>query len=250
MQQAQAIIERVKRVSPTIQRIDVALDRSQQQFDPGQFFLARLTESLDPYLREPWIPVWHEGHTITIERNTVQDFMPGQIVNLLGPLGKPIPMREGVRTLLLVAFESTPAALLLLAQNMLASGGSVALALLGRAVYYPLDVLPSEVEVYRGDSEGNWLEREEAVRWADQVVAVAPPPYDMPFYARLLQSIRDIRIDIPAGYAFGLVQPPMPCGVGACQACVVRCGSEELPACVNGPAFDLLSLTAVVKETE
>lgn len=250
MQQAQAIIERVKRVSSTIQRIDVALERSQQQFGPGQFFLARLTETFDPYLREPWTPIWHEGHAITIERNTIQEFAPGQVVNLLGPLGKPIPVKDTTRTLLLVAFESTPAALLLLAQNMLANGGAVALALLGRAVHYPVDALPTEVEVYRGDSDGNWLERTESIRWADQVVAVAPPPYDIPFYARLLQAIRDVRIEIPADYVLGLVQPPMPCGVGACQACLVRCGSDEIPACMDGPAFDMLSLTAVVKETE
>ncbi len=248
MHQAQAIIERVRRVSATIQRIDVAVDKPHQNISAGQFFLARLTESLDPYLREPWIPVHCEGSSVIVERSAIESFAPGDVVNLLGPIGKPIPLRATARSLLLIAYEASPVSLLLLAETALRGGQSVALALFGAALHYPLDVLPQEIEIIRGDDEGNWPNQPQSLHWAEQIVAVAPPQFDLRYYARLLQSLRQERIEVPADYAYGLFQPPMPCGVGACQACVIRCGKDELPACLEGPAFDLLAVTEIVKE--
>src|SRR5262249_676290 len=140
MHQAQAIIERVRRVSATIQRIDVAVDKPHQNPTSGQFYLARMTESLDPYLREPWIPIHGEGSSVIIERSATESFAPGDVVNLLGPIGKPIPLRETARTLLLIAFEASPISLLLLAETALKKGQSVALALLGAALHYPIEV--------------------------------------------------------------------------------------------------------------
>src|SRR5690348_12695506 len=131
MHQAQAIIERVRRVSATTLRIDVAVDKPHQNISAGQFFLARRTDSLDPYLREPWIPVHCEGSTVIIERSAIESFAPGDVVNLVGPIGKPIPLQSTARTLLLVAYEASPVSLLLLAESALKNGQSVALAVLG-----------------------------------------------------------------------------------------------------------------------
>src|ERR1044071_3670342 len=139
MHQAQAIIERVRRVSATIQRIDVAVDKPHQNPSAGQFFLARVTESLDPYLREPGIPGHCEGSSVIIERSAMESFAPGDVVNLLGPIGKPIPLRENARTLLLIAYEASPVSLLLLAETALKKGQGVLLALLGAALHYPID---------------------------------------------------------------------------------------------------------------
>lgn len=247
MYQAQAIIERIRRVSGTVQRIDIAVDNVHRNITAGQLFLARVTESFDPYLREPFTPVQRDGSCIIVERPITQSYYPGQVINLLGPVGKPIPVREAARTLLLIAYESAPTSLLLLAQNALAKGVSVALALLGSAVHYPLEALPQEIEIMRGDDKGNWSNQQQTLRWADQVVAVAPPPFDMDYYARLLDTLRQIRVEIPDGYVFGLIQPPLPCGVGACHACMVRYQKEDVPACQEGPAFDLLHLKEVSK---
>ncbi|MEP7286780.1 MAG: hypothetical protein ABI947_13550 [Chloroflexota bacterium] len=248
MHQAQAIIERVRRVSGAIQQIDIAVDKSQQNIGAGQLFLARTTETLDPYLREPWTPVHREGSSLTIERSSAQSFSPGQVVNLLGPVGKVIPLRESARTLLLIAYESTPVSLLMLAETALAKGIAVALALLGTAIHYPLEALPQEMEVQRGYDYDQWPNQVEMVKWADQIVAVAPPPLDLPYYGRLLDSVKNTRREVAPGYLYGLVQPPMPCGIGACQACLVRCGKDEIPACLDGPAFDVLALTAHLAE--
>lgn len=247
MYQAQAIIERIRRVSGSTQRIDIAVDNLQRNIGAGQLYLARITESFDPYLREPFTPIQVDGGTVTVERPSTQSFYPGQVINLLGPVGKPIPLRESVRTLLLIAYESAPTSLLLLAHNALAKGVSVALALLGSAVHYPIEALPQEIEIMRGDDKGNWSSQQQTLRWADQVVAVAPPPFDMDYYARLLDTLRQIRVEIPDGYVYGLVQPPLPCGVGACHSCMVGYHKEYVPACQDGPAFDLLYLKDVSK---
>jgi hypothetical protein len=248
MDQAQAIVERVKRISGTIQRIDVAVDKSQRNIGAGQLFLARVTESLDPYLREPWTPIRRDGSNVIFERPSTQLFSPGQVVNLLGPIGKPIPLRDSARTLLLVAYESAPTSLLMLAETALSKGLAVTLALAGAATHYSLEALPNEIEIVHGDAEGVWPQQVATFNWAQQIVAVAPPPFDLPYYARLLDAVRQVRIDVPAGYVYGLIQPPIPCGIGACQACLVRSGGEDVAACLDGPAFDLLSLNALPTE--
>jgi dihydroorotate dehydrogenase electron transfer subunit len=249
MREAEAIIERVRRVSATVQRLDVAVDLSHRNVGAGQLFLARTTTSLDPYLREPWTPVRIEGASLVMERPAGQVYTPGQVINLIGPVGRPIPLRDSIRTLLLVAHEATPASLLLLAETALAKGLAVTLALSGAALHYPLEALPEELEVIHAAEDGQWPDQPETLRWAEQIVAVAPPPFDMTYYGQVLQNIRQVRIEVPAQYVFGLFQPPMPCGVGACQACLVRSEGEDKPACLEGPAFDLLTLNELSQES-
>ena len=249
MREAEAIIERVRRVSATVQRLDVAVDKSHHTVGAGQLFLVRTTASLDPYLREPWTPVRIDGAYLVMERPAGQVYTPGQVIRLIGPVGKPIPLRESIRTLLLIAYEATPASLLLLAETALGRGLAVTLALVGAALHYPLEALPEELEVIRADDEGQWADQPETLRWAEQIVAVAPPPFDMTYYGKLLQNVRQARIEIPPQHVFGLFQPAMPCGVGACQACLVRSEGEEKPACVEGPAFDLLTLNELSQES-
>lgn len=243
MRDAQAIIERVKRTSATVQRLDVVVDAAQRGTQPGQHFLARLTESLDPYLREPWIPIRRQGNLLVIERPAGRLYQPGQVVTLLGPIGKPITLRDTVRTLLLIAYDATPASLLMLAEQAIQSKRSVTLVLVGSAQHYALEALPAEIEVLRGDEQGQWPEQKQNFGWADQIIAVAPPPSDLRRYARLVEDVRKVRVEVAEGYLTGLFQPPMPCGIGACQACLIRCPHHEVLACVDGPALDLLSVS-------
>ncbi len=229
-------------MSAALQRLDIAVDSAQRSVAPGQHFLARLTESWDPYLREPWIPIRQQGNSLTIERPTGRNYQPGEVVHLLGPVGKPIPLRDSTRTLLLIAYDSTPASLLMLAEQALAARTSVTMVLVGAAQGYAMEALPPELEVLRGDDKGEWPEQRANFGWADQIVAVAPPPHDVTRYGRLLEAVRKVRVEIPQGYLIGLFQPPMPCGIGACQACMIRCQNGQSLACIDGPAMDLLDV--------
>jgi dihydroorotate dehydrogenase electron transfer subunit len=243
MQESQAIIERVRRVAPTVLRLEVAVHRAHGAIGGGQLLLARVAEQYDPYLREMWQPIARRSETqLIIERPAVRDYTPGATVSLIGPVGKPIPLREGGRALLLVAAEASPTALLFLANAALAKGAAVALVLIGAAGRYPLEALPQEIEVHRVGDYATWPERDRMLTWADQVVATAPPPLDTPIYVRLAEDLKRIRLQPPPELATALFQMPMPCGVGACQACLVRIGGEDVPACTDGPGFNLFSV--------
>ncbi len=236
-----AIIERVRRVSATTQRLDVAVEGA-SRIQPGQHFLARLTESWDPYLREPWIPVKAYGKTVTIERPAGTVYQPGQMAHLLGPIGQPISLTESVRTLLLIAYDTTPTSLLMLASAALHRKISVTLALIGAARNYALEALPPELEIVRGDDQGEWPDQRASIGWADQIVAVSLP-HDTSRYTKLLEMAMRVRVELPHGYVRGLFQPPLPCGIGACGACLIACHRQEALACIEGPAFDLLRVT-------
>lgn len=245
MNDLSAIIERVRRVSANVVRLDIAVEAPQRNLQAGQHFLARLTESWDPYLREPWIPIRAQRSSVTIERQTgrgQQPYQPGQVVHLLGPIGQPISLIETARTLLLIAYDATPAALLMLADVAIQRRIAVALALIGTARSYALEALPPEIEIVRGADDGTWPEQHTSLTWADQVVAVAPP-HDRSAYARLLETITQVRVEAAPGYVSGLFQPSLPCGVGACGACAIACQRREVLACVDGPALDLLNVT-------
>lgn len=240
MLEAQAIIERVRRVAATLQRLDIAADVGHRNGGPGQLFLARTHDVYAPYLREPWIPVGRAGQHLVIERPANRIYIPGQVVSLIGPVGRPLDPPPTVRNLLLIAYESTPAALLMLADVILSRQGAVSLALIGRATDYPVEALPAEMEVVRASAEDAWTERDKMLAWADQVVAVALPNDATTLYTRLVDRIRAVRLELTPGFAFGFFHGPMPCGVGACQACLVTLSDgADVPACVDGPMFDL-----------
>lgn len=248
MREARAIIQRVRRISATLQRLEVAVQEPHADIGPGQILLARTTNTYDPYLREPWVPVEKQGRTLVIERPAAWNYSPSQDVNLIGPVCKPIPLRDSIRALLLIAYESSPAITLMLAGQIIARGGAVTLALIGQARHYPVEALPAEIEVVRAAEHTGWTDRLTALRWADQIVAVAPPPLDVPVFAKLLDDVRMARVEIAADFLYGLFQPPMPCGVGACQACVVQLnGGDDSPACIDGPAYDLRNVNLAVR---
>jgi NAD(P)H-flavin reductase len=241
VKESSATIERVRRLSSRLQQLDLGVEDSLARLKPGQAVLARLSpEAWDPYLPEVWTPVALDGATVTVERPVGVTYTPGQIVNLLGPVGAPFPMRPNLRSLLLLALDTAPTPLILLATLAILSEIEVTLVLGGQARDYPLQALPPEIEVVEGDLEQGWPNQVTSVGWADQVIAVANPRYRHLTYPALLARLRQLRADIPKRFALGIFEQPMPCGVGTCFGCGVACkdGTDKL-TCVDGPAIDL-----------
>ncbi len=239
--ETRATIERVRRILPDLHRLELGVEEGIARLKPGQLLLARLSdEGWDPYLAERWIPVALSGRTVTIERAAGNHYAPGQIVSLLGPVGAPFPMRHNLRNLLLLALDTPPTPLILLASLAVHSKIEVTMVLSGQAAQYPLDALPEEIEVLTGSLEEGWPNQVTTVGWADQVVSVANPQYRHLLYPALLAKIHELRADVPRRYVLGLFDLPMPCGTGACQGCSVSCkGSRDHLTCVDGPALDL-----------
>jgi NAD(P)H-flavin reductase len=243
MRETQAIIERVRRVSADLQQIDLSADRALAQLQPGQSLFASLTENTccDPYLREQWIPVDLLPGRVVVEVSTERAYSPGAVVSLLSPVGRPIPLRSPLLHLLLIAEDVFPTPLVMLARHLSGGGVAVTLVLGGQAIRYPLEQLPPEIEIIRSDTnDWNWPEQVETLNWADQVIALAPTVTQNDLYARLYETVSQLRHQaIPAHYLCGLYYPRLACATGACLACQIPSRKETLLACADGPAFDL-----------
>lgn len=240
IRESQATIERVRRISPDLQRLDLGVEEYLARLKPGQSLLARVAEDRwDPYLPEAWTPVALDKLTITIERPARDQYLPGQVVSLLGPVGAPFPMRYNLRSLLLIALDAYPTPLVLLATMAVRTGIEITLVLSGQAADYPLDALPPEIEVVNGSLEEGWPNQVTTIGWADQVITVANPRYRQELYPQLMARVRELRSDIPKRFMLGLFEQPLPCGTGACQGCGVSCHGQDHLICVDGPALDL-----------
>jgi hypothetical protein len=242
MKETEVIIERVKRVSNDFQHLELAVDETLSRIKPGQSFLARLTEAWHPYLRSHWWPVGIKGDKIIVERPVGERYEPGQIVNVIGLIGQPYRFRRTLRNVLLVAYHTPPTPLLMMIPWLLGNTVSVTIVLLGSARQYTTNHLPPEVEIIQGDEEEDdlsWPNQVMSIGWADQVFVAVAQDDELRHFDQIMERFKDRRADIPQNYLFGIFQPVLPCGAGACNACMVRLRKETSRACMEGPAFDL-----------
>jgi hypothetical protein len=245
MKQTRAQVERVRRVNDTHQQITLAIDSSLGGMKAGQALLARPAgaDVWSPYLRETWFPAALHKSWLAVERPAHERYEPGQSIDLIGPVGKPLRFKRTLRNVLLVVYDTDPGPLLLTMPALVANQVSVTLLMLGSAVEYGTEHLPAEIEIVKGDAGLNWPDRVTTVGWADQVFCVAARDDETARLARLLALFRELRADIPANFLFGVFRPPLPCGTGACQSCLVRQRGGGLSAiCTDGPAYDLTTL--------
>lgn len=241
MRETQGIIERVRRVSATHQHLSVSIDESLSNLKPGQSLLARVEGGAGGYLRVQWHPVIIQKRSLLIERPNSETYSPGTVVSLLGAVGQPFKFRRTLRNVLLLAYDAEPTPLIAAIPPLMANQVSVTLLLLGRARAYDAQYLPPEVEVIRGEGDDlAWANQVMTVGWADQVFAVVAPEDETMRFYQLWTLFNDLRADLPPNYLWGVFRPPLPCGVGACCACMIRLkGNNSLYACTDGPAVDL-----------
>jgi Iron-sulfur cluster binding domain of dihydroorotate dehydrogenase B len=241
MQETEAIIERVWQVSPQIQRLELTVETSLAQLVAGQSLLVQPKENQsDPYLREHWIPVDLQEGQLIIERSAESHYSPGQVVSVLGPIGQGMPwVGGGNKHLLLVALDTPPTPLLMLAAAAAHQTAEVALVLLGKAVDYPFAGIPSAVEVINGNEDYTWRDQAATVNWADQVFAAVDESFWQDHFTSLFHLVKNIRTFVPVNFLHGVFTLPLPCGTGACTACMVRAKTGSKLICTQGPALDL-----------
>ena len=243
MRETQGIIERVRQIGGGWQQIELTVeDAGITQLKPGQTLLIRTDDSLDPYLRDHWIPVNRDAEdgTLIIERPLTRRHSPGDVVNIIGPVGSAFPLRPNTRHLLLLALDYAPARLLHLMNHALATQqASVTLILTGAAREYPVSNLPPVVEVITSPEALLWPDQKQSFGWADQIFAVTSPVFVDDYYSALFEACRLARHALPAEFLYGIYDLPLPCGTGACMACLVRYKHDHRAACVDGAAFDL-----------
>lgn len=243
MKETQALIQRVRRANSTHQHLDLSVDPALLSLKAGQALLYRPDgDTLQPYLRELWFPVDIDKDTLTVERPISEHYEPGSVVYLTGLIGKPFRFRRTLRNVLLVAHNTAPTPLLMPVQPLVKNHVSVTLLLLGSASEYETDHLPPEVEIIHGDGDFQWPSRVTTVGWADQVFVTVAPEVEMDSFRRVWQLFSELRNDIPSSFLFGVFRPPFPCGIGACESCLVNTRKDAVAACIEGPALDLTEL--------
>jgi Iron-sulfur cluster binding domain of dihydroorotate dehydrogenase B len=244
MREAQAIIERTVSLNEHYQHVHLSVQEFDTDFKPGQSILARLeSPRWDPYLREQWWPVVIKKDEIVVERPGSIVYEPGQVVSVMGAMGQPFRYKRTLRNVLLIADDTPPTPLIMSIPFLLGSSVSVTLVLAGNANDYPTNRLPPEVEVIKADSELAWANQVMTIGWADQVFVVVKPDDEMRRMQRIWSIFKKLRAGIDRSYIFGVMQPALPCGVGACAACqlLLREG-EVFTVCTQGPAIDMTTL--------
>lgn len=247
MKITRAIIERVRNVNTGYMHLELAsVDPVLQKIKPGQSLLVRLVdadpavESWDPYLPEQWWPIGVTGSkNLVVERPYDASIKPQQDVLILGPVGQPYRFRKSLRNVLLVAYDTEPTPLTIMTTWLLANQVAITLVLLGSARQYDTAHLPEEVEVIRGDDAMEWDDMVMTLGWADQVFVVVGQDDELMRFGEVYRIIRERRNEIAKNYLFGVFQPPLPCGVGGCSACLLKMKQGQKFACTDGPAFDL-----------
>lgn len=189
---------------------------------PGQFYLALLDEAA--LLREPLFPASPTDFVVDATHPCAA-LEPGDVLDLIGPLGAGFALPAGATRLLIVAEQ--PARVLALMQAALVQHWSVAWHWHNAVPGWAATLLPPDVEFHTGTLTP------EAVEWSDMVMVDVPDPAEV---AERLRALRPLR---PAGFIQALRVPLMPCGVGACQTCWVETQRGRKMACVDGPILPM-----------
>lgn len=242
---------------------------------PGQQALARCAPpgSADPLLRRPiffagadpaagTVSLLIDPHERGLAWLAAQPV--GARLDLLGPLGTPFTLDQRTRNLLLVGAGPALAALIFLAATASAHGAATVLLAAAPAAdrLPPPFLLPAESE-YQSSDEGpagllgllvpappkpaSGRKAKAAlppppapppISWADQLCAALPEELLVP----TADAVRAARLRWERGFAQVALAGPAPCGVGACQACLVETRDGLRARCKDGPVFDLRDL--------
>lgn len=249
IKESKASVQRVRDVGGTHQQLDLAIEQPLSAMKPGQVLLARPSAlragtvwDWHPYTRWVWHPVHFSPRIITVELPRLQTYEAGDTVDLIGPVGKPYVLRKMLHNVMLIAYDTPPVPLFSLIPFLFGNNISVTLVLLGSARHYPTNHLPPEVEIIRGENPDEpltWPDQVKSIGWADRVFAAVPPGDEMITFGQLWHLFSERRGDLGAKYLYGVFQSLLPCGVGACDGCMVRTKNGLKLACVDGPAMDL-----------
>jgi hypothetical protein len=177
-----------------------------------------------------------------VERPVETHYEPGQVLDLLGPVGSFYRYQRSLRHMLLLAYDTPPTPLLAMIPLLIANQTSITLVLLGDAQRYDTRHLPPLVEVIHGGADLEWENQVMGIGLADQVFAVVRPDDEMRRFGELWKLFSGLRADMRKYYFFGVFQSVLPCGAGACSACMLRTKAGTMLVCTDGPALDLSTL--------
>jgi len=217
---------------------------------PGQFVMVRCGEDRDPLLRRPLsIHKTDDSGGVAllfevVGRGTswLSQRIPGDPVDLIGPLGNGFSIQPGTKSLLLAAGGIGIAPLTFLDETATKMGKRVTVLPGAQTaeLLYPMDLLPQTSIVVGSTDDGSVGRKgfatsliDEFVGQADQVFACGP--------AAMYRSMA--RLDCLKGKSVQVsLEERMACGMGACYGCTVKTKMGPKQVCHDGPVFELSDL--------
>jgi NAD(P)H-flavin reductase len=192
---------------------------------PGQYLLAWNPRGEDEPLSVPLFPAAYAAEMFLAVPQGQAALLPGDLLQLAGPLGQGFHLPPGTPRLALAAFGDSLARLLPLAEQALRYNAAVAVF-----ADCPLPPLPLSLEAHPLSS------LPEGLSWASFLAC------DMP--VELLPGLRG-RLGMSEYSSLpcpgeALVTTCLPCGgAGECGVCAVPATRGYKLACKDGPVFDL-----------
>jgi dihydroorotate dehydrogenase electron transfer subunit len=208
------------------------------------------SRTFDPLLRRPFSYMRSDGPRLGFLYRVkgkgtllMKDFLPGQEIDILGPLGRSFPRPPAGSTPLVIAGGTGVASLFPLLSEFSGKSFMVYGARTGEELLLTSEVEKTGSEVLlctqdcsRGE-EGlvtdilvRFLDSAEAKLHSFYIYACGPAPM-----LAAVAKIAEWR-KIPGCAS---LEEKMGCGFGACQGCVVRTVQGYLRVCVEGPVFRL-----------
>ena len=171
----------------------------------------------------------------------LSEAIAGDVIDVIGPLGKPIEIASSVQNIVFVSGGLGIASLTALID--VASERDLKITLLSGARnsyrLYPSQLLPKGVIEMTATDDGSAGIRapvthlvSQAQENADIIYACGP----LPMLKALSQMETDGMLSVDT---IGLLESQMACGIGLCKGCVVDTDSGTKLICVDGPAFNL-----------
>jgi dihydroorotate dehydrogenase electron transfer subunit len=162
-------------------------------------------------------------------------------LRLLGPAGRGFSIDGRTRRALVVGNGEGLGPLLLLTTELLRRGVDVTFVSTAEDPerHAPAAALPHEAEYLTPEPDRRLAQLEDLLPWADALY-LAVSPLLLP---DILTLLRRRLLRLPKSFAQALIRSvAMPCGLGACDLCVVGTTNGYRRACREGPVFDLPSL--------
>jgi dihydroorotate dehydrogenase electron transfer subunit len=172
---------------------------------------------------------------------------PGEVLDVLGPLGSTFSVAGNQTHLLMVAGGVGIAPLVMLADEQLPKGAEIVLLVGAQTAekHLPLHYLPEQIEVIRATDDGTLGHHgfvtdlvPQYLDWADGVYACGPTPM-----FRTLRGVMQAHRGVRRPSVQVCIEQQMGCGMGVCLGCVVETRRGYERTCTEGPVFAMEDLS-------
>lgn len=253
MKQQTCQVLKQEQIDRDIFRLTFSCPEIAKSAEPGQFVHLRVSQGIDPLLRRPFsIHQVHGDESISLLYRTVgrgtglmQTWQPGQIVDVLGPLGNQFDMNGTIEHAVIVAGGMGSAPVFFLIDRLKDMCSSITLLWGARTASEIFDLPWFEergVEVRIATEDGSSGTQGFVTEIIKIHLSQILPEKTRGFICgpeRMIAAVQNLTASCPFPWQASL-EGRMACGVGVCQGCPIKMTSGVVKmVCSDGPVFPL-----------